>query len=58
MGVATGLPLTSCAASLTPMEGLNSVFSAVKRKVRGYRSPRYLIAMLYFVAGKLRLPAM
>ena len=40
------------------MEGLNSVFSAVKRKARGYRSPRYLIAMLYFVAGKLRLPAM
>ena len=39
------------------MEGLNSVFSAVKRKARGYRSPRYLIAMLYFVAGKLRLPA-
>lgn len=38
------------------MEGLNSVFSAVKRKARGYRSPEYLITMLYFVAGKLRLP--
>jgi len=38
------------------MEGLNSVFSATKRKARGYRSPTYLITMLYFVAGKLRLP--
>ena len=38
------------------MEGLNSVFSATKRKARGYRSHHYLITMLYFVAGKLRLP--
>jgi len=38
------------------MEGLNSVFSATKRKARGYRSTTYLIAMLYFTAGKLRLP--
>lgn len=38
------------------MEGLNSVFSATKRKARGYRSPVHLIAILYFVAGKLRLP--
>lgn len=38
------------------MEGLNSVFSAVKRKARGYRSPVYLVTMLYLVAGKLRLP--
>ena len=38
------------------MEGLNSVFSAVKRKARGYRSPVYQITVLYFVAGKLRLP--
>jgi transposase len=38
------------------MEGLNSVFSATKRKARGYRSPTYLITMLYFIAGKLRLP--
>jgi transposase len=38
------------------MEGLNSVFSATKRKARGYRSPIYLITMLYFTAGKLRLP--
>jgi len=38
------------------MEGLNSVFSAVKRKARGYRSSVYQITMLYFVAGKLRLP--
>lgn len=38
------------------MEGLNSVFSATKRKARGYRSETHLITMLYFVAGKLRLP--
>lgn len=38
------------------MEGLNSVFQATKRKARGYRSQEYLITMLYFSAGKLRLP--
>ena len=38
------------------MEGLNSVFSATKRKARGYRSTIHLTTMLYFVAGKLRLP--
>jgi transposase len=38
------------------MEGLNSVFSATKRKARGYRSTTHRITMLYFVAGKLRLP--
>jgi transposase len=38
------------------MEGLNSVFSATRRKARGYRSSTHLITMLYFVAGKLRLP--
>jgi transposase len=38
------------------MEGLNSVFSATKRKARGYRSTTHLIAMLYFVAGKFRFP--
>jgi len=38
------------------MEGLNSVFSATKRKARGYRFTTHLITMLYFTAGKLRLP--
>jgi len=38
------------------MEGLNSVFSATKRKARGYRSTQYLITMLYFTAAKLRIP--
>jgi transposase len=38
------------------MEGLNSVFSATKRKARGYRSTTHLITMLHFAAGKLRLP--
>ena len=39
------------------LEGLNSVFSAVKRKARGYRNREYMIAMLYFVAGKLNIPS-
>lgn len=38
------------------MEGLNSVFSATKRRARGYRSTVHLTTMLYFIAGKLRLP--
>jgi transposase len=38
------------------MEGLNNVFSAVKRKARGNRSSVYMITMLYLVAGKLRIP--
>ena len=38
------------------MEGLNSVFSATKRKARGYRSTTHMITMLYLVAGKLRFP--
>jgi transposase len=37
------------------LEGLNSLFSAVKRKARGYRTKEYQIAMLYFVAGKLEI---
>jgi len=35
------------------MEGLNSVFSAAKRKARGDRSIECFITMLSFVAGKL-----
>jgi transposase len=38
------------------VEGLNSVFSAVKRKARGYRGSEYMTCMLHFVAGKLLLP--
>lgn len=38
------------------LEGLNSLFSATKRKARGYRSVAYQTAMLYFVAGKLEIP--
>ena len=38
------------------MEGLNSVFSAVKRRARGFRTVRNIVAMLYFVAGKLPEP--
>ena len=39
------------------LEGLNSLFSATKRKARGYRTTRYFIAMLYFVAAKLNIPS-
>jgi transposase len=39
------------------LEGLNSVFSAVKRKARGFRSSENLIAMLYFTAARLALAA-
>jgi transposase len=39
------------------MEGLNSLFSATKRRARGYRNPVYMITMLYFVAGKLDIPS-
>lgn len=38
------------------LEGLNSVFSATKRKARGYRTTQNLIAMLYFTAAKLDIP--
>ena len=38
------------------LEGLSSLFSATKRKARGYRSIRYFIAMLYFTAAKLFIP--
>ena len=50
--------LGHCKAGLTTafLEGLNSLFSATKRKARGYRSTEYQIAMLYFVAGKLEVP--
>jgi hypothetical protein len=38
------------------MEGLNSCFSTVKRKARGYRTIESLTAILYFIAGKLIIP--
>jgi transposase len=38
------------------MEALNSVFSATKRKARGYRTTPYLLTILYLVAGKLKVP--
>ena len=38
------------------MEGLNSLFSATKRKARGFSNSVYMITMLYFVAGKLSIP--
>lgn len=35
------------------LEGINSLFQAAKRKARGYRSDKNLIAMVYLLAGKL-----
>jgi len=38
------------------MECLNSLFSAAKRKARGYQTVEYMSSMLYFVTGNLTLP--
>jgi transposase len=35
------------------LEGINSLIQAAKAKARGYRTDRYLIAMIYLLAGKL-----
>jgi transposase len=35
------------------LEGVNSLFQAAKRKARGYRSDKNIIAMVYLLAGKL-----
>jgi hypothetical protein len=37
----------------TFMEGLNSLFSAPKRKAHGHRTVEYMTTMLYFVAERL-----
>ena len=39
------------------IEGLNSLFSAVKRKAPGYRTVVYMTTMLYLIAGKLTRPS-
>lgn len=36
-------------------EGINSLVQAAKRKARGYRTLQGYIAMVYLIAGKLRL---
>ncbi len=38
------------------MEGRNTISGATKRKARSNRSFMHLITVLYFLAGKLRLP--
>lgn len=35
------------------LEGINSLFQAAKRKARGYRSEKNMVAMVYLLAGKL-----
>lgn len=42
----------------TFLEEPTSVFSADKRRSRGLRSPAYRKTILYFVAGKLKLPTL
>ena len=36
-------------------EGINSLVQAAKRKARGYRTLQGYIAMIYLIAGKLKL---
>lgn len=35
------------------LEGMNSLFQAAKRKARGYRSHKNMVAMIYLLGGKL-----
>jgi hypothetical protein len=35
------------------LEGINSLVRAAKRRARGYRNKRNLIAMIYLIAGRL-----
>lgn len=35
------------------LEGINSLIQAAKAKARGYQTTRKIIAMAYFIAGKL-----
>ena len=37
------------------IEGINSLVQAAKAKARGYRSLRYLMAIIYLIAGKIDL---
>ena len=41
------------------LEGINSLIQSAKAKARGFRSTRYLMTMIYLIAGKLdfKLPA-
>jgi transposase len=36
------------------VEGINSLIQTAKRKARGFRSTKYLITMVYLIAGKLK----
>jgi len=42
------------------LEAANGLIQSAKRKARGFRSTRYLITMVYLIAGKLdiQLPAL
>ena len=46
-----------CRTTNAFLEDLNSVFSALKRKARGFRSTDNLIALLHFTVGHLDIPS-
>lgn len=49
------LPADTNAVVLLEQHG-GTNWAAAKRKARGYRTVRNLLAILYFIAGKLRVP--
>jgi len=40
------------------LEAAGGLIQAAKRRARGYRNVRYLITMIYLIAGKLDLEGM
>jgi transposase len=40
------------------LEGTNSLIQAAKARARGYRNKRYMITVIYLIAGKLPLPSL
>jgi transposase len=40
------------------LEGTNSLIQAAKARARGYRNKRYMITVVYLIAGKLPLPTL
>ena len=40
------------------LEGTNSLIQAAKARARGYRNKRYMITIVYLIAGKLPLPTL
>jgi len=40
------------------LEGTNSLIQAAKARARGYRNKKYMITVIYLIAGKLPLPSL